>query len=61
MTITETNESARKSCILPSAGEQVIVHCLGFSCLGYLDKNGNWKSVFTNEILPDVIDFSPIS
>jgi hypothetical protein len=32
-----------------------------FSCLGYLDQDGTWKSVFTNEALPDVTDFSPIA
>jgi hypothetical protein len=54
------NEPDRKSQPLPPAGEHVVVHCSKFSCLGYRDKNGTWKNVFTNEALPDVVDFSAI-
>jgi hypothetical protein len=61
MTTMETNEPDGKSQILPPAGEHVVVHCPGFSCLGYLDQDGTWKSVFTNEALADVTDFSPIA
>jgi hypothetical protein len=60
MTIMETDESDRKCPALPPAGEHVVVHCSNFSCLGYLDQNGTWKNAFTNEVLPEVVHFSPI-
>jgi hypothetical protein len=60
MNVVETDESNRKSRTLPRAGEHVVVHCSKFSCLGYLDQDGTWKNVFTNEVLTDVIDFKPI-
>jgi hypothetical protein len=56
----ETDESSRKCETMPPVGEHVVVHCSKFSCLGYLDRNGTWKNVFTNEILTDVIGFKPI-
>lgn len=45
---------------LPPVGEHVIVQCRTFSCLGYLDGEGKWKDVYTNEELPEVIQFSPL-
>jgi len=60
MTIMERSETTKKSQTLPPPGEHVVVHCPGFSCLGYLDKDGIWKNVFTDEPLSDVIEFSPV-
>ncbi len=60
MTIMETNESVRINQSLPPAGEHVLVRCPKFSCLGYRDKDGTWKNVFTDQPLPDVVDFSEI-
>lgn len=61
MITMEIGESGRKNGTMPRAGEHVIVHCTGFSCLGYLDQDGTWKSIIADETLPDVIDFSPIN
>jgi len=58
--ILEANEKEKKGQALPRAGEHVVVHCEGYSCLGYRSPDGKWRSVFTNEVLPEVIDFSPI-
>jgi hypothetical protein len=60
MRTLEMDDSGRKCPTLPPAGEHVVVHCSKFSCLGYLDQNGTWKNVFTNEVLSEVVDFSPI-
>jgi hypothetical protein len=61
MTTMEKNQSSSRCETLPPAGEHVVVHCPEFSCLGYLDQNGTWRGVFTDEALPGVIGFSPIS
>ena len=45
---------------MPPVGEYVIVQCHTFSCLGYLDKDGKWKSAFSNKELPEVIRFEPL-
>jgi hypothetical protein len=58
VTAKETNEPDLKSQALPPVGEHVVVHCQGYSCLGYLDQDGIWKSVFTGKNLPDVIGFT---
>ena len=60
MTTMETKERGQKNKTLPLAGEHVLVHCLGFSCLGYLGEDRTWKNAFTNEWLPDVLDFNPL-
>jgi len=46
MMTMETNETTRKSQTLPPPGEQVVVHCPGFSCLGYLDRDGFMEKRF---------------
>ena len=61
MSTMNTDQSGSENRSLPPAGEHVVVHCPGFSCLGYLDEDGTWKSVFTNKPLSDVINFSPIA
>jgi hypothetical protein len=58
MTAKETDESDLNSRALPTVGEHVVVHCPGYSCLGYLDADGTWKSVFTGKHLPDVTGFT---
>jgi hypothetical protein len=58
MTKLETNEPGRKAQPLPQLGLHVVVHCPGYSCLGYLDTDGTWKNAFTHETLPNVIGFS---
>ena len=59
-TVLKTNETGRKRQSLPPVGQHVVVHCPGYSCLGYVDPNGTWRSVFTEKDLPEVIDFTPI-
>jgi hypothetical protein len=61
MTTMETNDLAKNGQTMPPVGEHVVVRCPEFSCLGYRDDNGTWKSVFTNETLASVIDFYPIA
>jgi len=56
----EIEQSGRNCRTLPTEGEHVVVHCPKFSCLGYRDRDGTWKNVFTNETLNEVVDFSPI-
>lgn len=34
--------------------EYVLVQCDGYRCLGYRDKDGTWRSAFSNEELPEV-------
>ena len=44
----------------PAAGEHVMVYCQGFSCPGYHGRDRSWITVFSNEKLSNVIDFSPL-
>jgi hypothetical protein len=43
---------------LPRYGEQVIVRCKNFQCLGQYDSDHKWRSVFSQEILSDVEGWS---
>jgi len=61
MASLDKDEQHKKERALPRPGEHVVVHCEGYSCLGYLGKDGTWKSVFTDEKLSRVIDFSPLA
>jgi hypothetical protein len=45
---------------LPPHGEQVIVYCMGFKCLGRYDADHRWRGVFSREVLSDVIGWSPV-
>jgi hypothetical protein len=39
----------------PSEDRLKWVQCEGFRCLGYRDKDGNWRNSYTGEVLPKVI------
>jgi hypothetical protein len=43
---------------LPPYGEQVIVHCKSFQCLGRYDSDHKWRNFFSKEILSDVEGWS---
>lgn len=43
---------------LPEVGAPVMVHCKGFRCLGYLDREGKWRDFKTSTELPDAVDWS---
>jgi hypothetical protein len=45
--------------ILPPVGRNVLVQCEGFRGLAYLNSAGEWKSAFSNKILPKVFEFNP--
>ena len=60
MNVEALGKNDRES-ILPPVGKRFIVQCQKFSCLGYRDEKGKWKNVFTNEELPEVMDFNPIN
>jgi hypothetical protein len=38
-----------------AVGEPVWVQCEGFRCLAYLDDRGDWRALFDNTKLTDVI------
>jgi CheY-like chemotaxis protein len=42
---------------LPIIGEPVMVQSKGFRCLGYLDRNGEWRDFGTSGKLSEVIDW----
>lgn len=48
-----TNSDGR----IPEIGMPVVVHCVGFTCLGYLDRAGKWRDYARSGELPAVIDW----
>ena len=42
--------------VLKYSGQATIVHCAGFSCLAYRDRDGVWRSVFGNRRLPEILE-----
>ena len=42
----------------PRYGEEVIVHCKHFTCLGVFLRGNKWRSAFTNELLDGVTGWS---
>lgn len=42
---------------LPDVGIPVLVQCVGFCCLGYLDRTGKWRDYARSGELPTVIDW----
>jgi CheY-like chemotaxis protein len=46
--------------VLPEIGTPVMVQCKGFRCLGYLDRNGEWRDFGTSGRLNEVIDWSEL-
>jgi putative nucleotidyltransferase with HDIG domain len=51
------NQRARTQ--LPAPGEHVLVRCPGFRCLAYRDTKGNWRGVFGNRQLAEVLEVIP--
>jgi hypothetical protein len=45
---------------LPLCGKRVIVVCKGFSCLGYVDKEGVWRDNSHSKELVDVIGWGKL-
>jgi hypothetical protein len=45
----------------PPVGMAVIVQCEGFRCIAYRTEGGQWKSLYGNEILKNVVQFYPDS
>jgi CheY-like chemotaxis protein len=45
---------------IPEIGVPVVVQCVGFSCLGYLDRQGKWRDYSRSGELPAVIDWSEL-
>lgn len=45
---------------LPEIGMPVMVHCAGFNCLGYLDREGKWRDFARSGELPAVIDWTEL-
>lgn len=41
---------------IPKAGEHMLVQCAGFRCLAYQDAGGQWRSVFGNQTVLDVLE-----
>jgi hypothetical protein len=39
---------------LPVPGVPVQVQCIGFKCMAYRDKEGQWMDFFTRKFLPGV-------
>jgi len=58
MTNLQTNKPSKNEQSLPPLGMDVVVHCPGFSCLGYLNADGTWKNAFTHGTLPNVTGFN---
>ncbi len=54
--VTEANTDGR----LPEIGMPVLVQCVGFSCLGYLDRAGKWRDFARSGELPTVIDWTDL-
>ena len=52
--LAATSHADRK---LPEIGMPVMVHCAGFTCLGYLDREGKWRDFARSGELPAVIDW----
>lgn len=44
---------------LPAPGLPVQVQCMGFKCMAYRDKDGNWMDFFTRKFLPGVLGVVP--
>jgi CheY-like chemotaxis protein len=45
---------------IPEIGVPVVVQCVGFSCLAYLDRQGKWRDYSRSDELPAVIDWSEL-
>jgi len=45
---------------IPEIGVPVFVQCVGFSCLGYLDRAGKWRDYARSGELPTVVDWCEI-
>jgi hypothetical protein len=57
----KTNEAAppEKSGLaeaLRISGKAAFVHCAGFSCMAYRDRNGTWRSLYGNRPLPEIVE-----
>jgi hypothetical protein len=44
---------------VPRPGLPVQVQCIGFKCIAYRDKEGNWTDFFTHKFLPGVLGVIP--
>jgi CheY-like chemotaxis protein len=51
--VAESNTDGK----LPEIGMPVVVRCVGFTCLGYLDREGKWRDFARSGELPAVIDW----
>jgi len=40
---------------LPPVGQEVLVQCSSFKCVGYRDSEGKWRDAFDGRELPKVI------
>ena len=40
---------------LPTTGVPVQVQCVGFKCMAYLDKEGQWRDLFSRQCLERVL------
>jgi hypothetical protein len=44
---------------VPAPGVPVQVQCIGFKCMAYRDKDGNWMDFFTRKFLTGVLGVVP--
>jgi hypothetical protein len=45
---------------LPPRGQPVVVTCLCFKCIGYLDEKGRWRGRYDGRELPEVLEWAPL-
>ncbi len=63
MNLTNVETRKRTDCALslrPQFKTRVLVQCVRFRCLGYLDYDGKWRTAYGNEELPDVVGWEPL-
>jgi hypothetical protein len=53
--MNERSETNATSKFLPAAGQNVIVLCKHFRCLGFVDSGGKWWDSYSKEALPEAV------
>jgi hypothetical protein len=46
---------------LPMAGQLVVVVCLKYGCLGYIDEDGHWRDAASAKEILDVVGWRPLN